>query len=216
MKRIDRYEVRQVIASTGTGEVCVAFDPVIERTVVVKTLNRSLLPPTDAADMIARFRREAIAAGRLTHPGIVTIYEYGEAGDLCFIAMEHAQGPTLREFLKDQRTPPLPVVLAIARQLFAAMIYAHEQGVLHRDLKPSNIVLAGKLEDPAASRAKILDFGIARINSALSVTHAGTVMGTPGYMAPEQYRGDPTDVRSDIYALGVTLFEMLTGARTFT
>jgi serine/threonine protein kinase/FixJ family two-component response regulator len=213
MRRIDRYELRDAIAETGSGEVCTAFDPVIERTVVVKTLDRSRLPPVEAADMVARFRREAIAAGRLTHPGIVTIYEYGEAGDLCFIAMEHARGPTLREFLAQQPTPPLPLVLAIARQLFAALIYAHEQGVLHRDLKPSNIVLAGAAGEPP--RPKILDFGIARINSVAAVTQAGMIVGTPGYMAPEQYLGDPTDARTDIYALGVTLFEMLTGRRTF-
>jgi eukaryotic-like serine/threonine-protein kinase len=213
-KRIDRYEIREAIATGGTGEVCVAFDPVIERTVVVKTLDRARLPPVDAADTIARFRREAIAAGRLAHPGIVTIYEYGEAGDLCFIAMEHAKGPTLREFLSRNPTPPMPVVLAIARHLFAAMIYAHEQGVLHRDLKPTNILLAGA-DDAGGPRPKILDFGIARINSAAAVTHAGTIMGTPGYMAPEQYLGDPTDARTDIYALGVTLFEVITGSRTF-
>ena len=214
-RRIDRYEVRREIAFNGVGEVCTAFDPVIERTVVVKTLDRSLLPGPDAADMVVRFRREAIAAGRLTHPGIVTIYEYGESGDLCFIAMEHAGGPTLRELLSQRGALPLPLMQAIARQLFAAMIYAHEQGVLHRDLKPTNIVLTGRIDEPAQLRPKILDFGIARIASKAALTHAGTVFGTPGYMAPEQYRGDATDARTDIYALGVTLFEMVTGARTF-
>ncbi|MBC5765059.1 protein kinase domain-containing protein [Ramlibacter albus] len=214
-RRIDRYEVRKEIAFNGVGEICTAFDPVIERVVVIKTLDRALLPGTDAADMVARFRREAIAGGRLTHPGIVTIYEYGEAGDTCFIAMEHAEGPTLRELLTKQGPLALPMVQAIVRHLFAALIYAHEQGVLHRDLKPANIVLTGPIEDTALLRPKILDFGIARIASKAALTHAGTVFGTPGYMAPEQYRGDPTDPRTDIYALGVMLFEMVTGSRTF-
>ena len=119
MKSIGRYPVRELIGGGAMGQVWLAHDPVIQRNVAIKTLDRSQLPAADVEETVTRFRREAIAAGRLTHPNIVTVYEYGEAGQLCFIAMEHAPGRTLHQMLALDRTPAFPQVLAIARQLFA-------------------------------------------------------------------------------------------------
>jgi eukaryotic-like serine/threonine-protein kinase len=215
VNKISRYDILRTIAEVDTGQVLLAFDPVIERQVAIKTLDRAGLPAEDTVRTTGRFKREAIAAGRLTHPHIVTVHEYGESGPLCFIVMEYAPGPTLRQHLAKDPTPSPGTLRAIARQLFSAMVYAHEQGVLHRDLKPGNVILAGDAADAASLRAKILDFGIARVDAALGLTLRGRVVGTPGYMAPEQYRGDAVDGRADIYALGVVLFEMLAGRRPF-
>lgn len=215
MTKIGRYDILRTLAHAGSGAVLLAFDPVIEREVALKTLDRATLPPGEVEGKVGRFKREAIAAGRLTHPNIVTVHEYGEAGPLCFIAMEHAQGPTLRRYLATDPVPAAATLQAIARQLFSAMIYAHEQGVLHRDLKPANVVLSGDPASPASMQVKVLDFGIARIESGHGLTLGGRVVGTPGYMSPEQYQGDPVDGRTDVYSLGVMLFEMMTGRRPF-
>lgn len=215
MKSISRYDIREPIGRGAMGQVYKAFDPVIERFVAIKTMDRSALAPAELAETVARFKREAIAAGRLTHPNIITVHEYGETPAVCFIAMEHAPGQTLHQFLATTPTPPLDVVQAVARQLFAAMVYAHEQGVTHRDLKPGNVMLMGNPHERASLQVKILDFGIARINAAAALTQMGAILGTPGYMSPEQYMGEAVDARTDIYALGVMLYQMLAGVRLF-
>jgi len=214
VNKISRYDVLRTLARGSSGEVLLAFDPVIQREVALKTLDRDALPAGDVEGEVGRFKREAIAAGRLTHPNIVTVHEYGEAGPLCFIAMEHAQGPTLREYLAAEPVPAAQALEAIARQLFSAMIYAHEQGVLHRDLKPGNVILCGD-SAAGAPQVKVLDFGIARIESGHGLAMRGRAVGTPGYTSPEQYRGDPVDGRTDVYSLAVMLFEMMTGRRPF-
>ena len=215
MKTIGRYEIRQEIASGPMGQVCTAYDPMIQRLIAIKTIDRSAIAPEERDNTVARFKREAIAAGRLTHPGIITVFEYGEEGKTCYIAMELISGQTLRGYLTSHPLPGIDAVRSIARQLFAAMIYAHEQGVLHRDLKPSNILLLGESGDRATPQIKLVDFGIAKLHTEAGLTHKGAILGSPGYMSPEQVMGEPVDLRADIYAVGVILFELLTGRRPF-
>jgi eukaryotic-like serine/threonine-protein kinase len=215
VKKLGRYDILRPIALGATTEILLAFDPQIERQVAIKVLDRTVLSADEMTSMIGRFKREAIAAGRLTHPHIVTVHEYGESGPLSYIVMEHARGPTLREFLDGEPRPPLDTVRAIARQLFSGIIYAHEQGVLHRDLKPGNIVLTGNVADLMSIGVKVLDFGIARVGPSLGQTVRGRSLGTPGYMSPEQILGETVDGRSDLYSLAVVVAEMLAGRRLF-
>jgi serine/threonine-protein kinase len=190
------------------GVVYKGFDPHIRRTVALKTIRRELVDDDPASTLLARFQNEAQAAGRLSHPGIVAVYEWGETGDLAYLAMEYVQGNSLREYFNRGTRFEARDAVSIMAQLLDALHYAHEQGVWHRDIKPANIIImnSGKL--------KIADFGIARIDTS-NLTQAGAVLGTPGYMAPEQYSGDTVDWRADIFSAGVVLYQLLTGVRPF-
>ncbi len=209
-QRLGKYQVTDVLGKGAMGVVYKAHDPDIQRTVAIKTIRRELVEDDDRAGMVmARFKNEARAAGRLSHPGIVSVYDYGEAEDVAFIAMEFVEGNSLRAyFSRDTRFEERDVVSLMA-QLLDALQHAHEQGVWHRDVKPANIIImnSGKL--------KVADFGIARIESS-ALTQVGAVMGSPGYMAPEQYKGDAVDWRADVFASGVMLYQLLTGTRPFT
>jgi len=209
-QRLGKYQVTDVLGKGAMGVVYKAHDPDIQRTVAIKTIRRELVEDDDrAGTVMARFKNEARAAGRLSHPGIVGVYDYGEAEDVAFIAMEYVEGNSLRTYFgRDTRFEERDVVSLMA-QLLDALQHAHEQGVWHRDVKPANIIImnSGKL--------KVADFGIARIDSS-SLTQVGAVMGSPGYMAPEQYKGDAVDWHADIFAAGVILYQLLTGARPFT
>lgn len=206
---IGRYRIVREIARSN-DVVYEAEDPVIKRRVAVKEL---LLPPSLTGEArrerIERFYREAKAAGRLSHPNIVTIHEVGESGGRYFIAMEYLEGHTLRELIQLQGPLPVDRVADIAVQILDALDYAHSQGVVHRDIKPDNIHI---LPD---GRVKITDFGIARIMTDPAITTDGRVFGTPSYMSPEQIAGRPVDERSDLFSLGVVLYEMLTGRKPF-
>jgi serine/threonine-protein kinase len=158
-------------------------------------------------DYQKRFFQEAKAAGKLTHPHIVTTYEFGEEEGLAYLAMELLEGTELRDRMRDG-IPPIEAV-DIARQIADGLGFAHERGVVHRDIKPSNIMLLGR------GQVKIMDFGIARMRVGDVKTSTGIVLGTPKYMSPEQVEGSPVDQRSDIFSLGVVLYEMLTGVRLF-
>jgi predicted Ser/Thr protein kinase len=192
------------------GVVYKSFDPVIRRSVALKTIRKELLADEDeAAAFGARFRNEAQAAGRLLHPGIVAVYEYGEDAQYAFIAMEYVEGGSLRQYFERKVRFEERDVVSIMVQLLEALQYAHDQGVWHRDIKPANIIIM------SSGRIKVADFGIARVESS-TLTQVGAVMGTPGFIAPEQYLGREVDHRVDIFAAGVVFYELLTGETPFS
>jgi tRNA A-37 threonylcarbamoyl transferase component Bud32 len=206
--RLGKYEIRGTLGKGAMGTVYDGYDAVIDRRVAIKTI--SLPDPSDseAQEELARFRREAQAAGRLTHPNIVAVYDYGEDGQVAFIVMEYAPGTELKKILdKGDRLPPAEAV-RIMEGVLAGLQFSHERGVVHRDIKPGNIILS------TDGTVKIADFGIARIESS-NMTQAGTIMGTPAYMSPEQFMGQTVDARTDIYSAGVMFYQLLTGERPF-
>jgi eukaryotic-like serine/threonine-protein kinase len=208
IERIGKYQITEVIGRGAMGIVYKAFDPNIRRTVAIKTIRLDAAEDDRASAVLARFRNEAQAAGRLSHPGIVAVHEYGEEGGLAYIAMEYIQGNSLREYFTRGTRFGESDAVSTMTQLLEGLSYAHEQGVWHRDIKPANLIVmrSGKL--------KIADFGIARIDSS-HLTQTGFVMGTPGYMAPEQYTGEPVDWRADVFSAGVVMYELLTGVKPF-
>ncbi|MGB7542760.1 MAG: serine/threonine-protein kinase [Burkholderiales bacterium] len=208
LQQLGKYKVIEVLGKGAMGVVYKGFDPLIERYVALKTVRKDLVDRDLAAQIVARFKNEAQAAGRLTHPGVVAVYEYGEDKRTAYIAMEFVQGRGLRDFLARHERFGLQEIMSIMSQLLEALDYAHQHGVVHRDIKPANIIMM------ADGRLKVADFGIARIDRS-SLTAVGSVMGTPSYMSPEQYAGLPVDGRSDIFSTGVVLYELLTGTKPF-
>ena len=208
-ERLGKYSIVELLGKGAMGVVYKAFDPHIRRTVALKVIRKEIIDDDKSTTVIARFKNEAQAAGRLTHPGIVAVYEYGEDEAVAYIAMEYVQGKGLREYFQRGTRFGLGDVVSIATQLLEALEYAHEQGVIHRDIKPANIIIM------SSGKLKIADFGIAHLDSS-QLTHVGAVMGTPGYMAPEQYGGAAVDKRADIFSAGVVLYQLLTGTKPFT
>ena len=205
---IGRYEVLDEIGHGAMGTVWCARDPLIERTVAIKTIDLAQLRQ-DEAEAESRFLREAQSAGRLSHPNIVTIYDVGETDDLAYIAMEYLPGATLRDVMNKGIRMPLDLVVDTTLQMAEALAFAHEHGVIHRDIKPANVVVTGR-----HGRIKLTDFGIAHLANS-GHTLAGQMLGSPRYMSPEQAMGREVDGRSDIFSLGAVLYEMLTGAYAF-
>ena len=209
-ERIGKYTISAVLGRGSMGTVYKAFDPHIHRTVAIKTIHRELLGDSTAVDsMAARFRNEAKAVGRIAHPGVVAIYDFGEDGDVTFIAMEFVDGRTLDDILGVPQMLSEANVLAIMDQLLEALSVAHAQGVWHRDIKPANLIVTKQ------GQVKLTDFGIARLEDA-NLTQVSSMIGTPAYMAPEQFTGKGIDHRADLFACGVLLYRMLTGRRAFT
>jgi len=208
-KKLGKYEIRRELGKGAMGVVYEGFDPTIERVVALKTIRADQLGGEDAAEIMARFRREAQAAGRLNHPRIVSIYEYGEDAGTTFIAMEFVAGRSLRESFEQNARFSVPQIVRIMSQLLEALDYSHRQGVVHRDIKPANIMLL------ADGTVKVADFGIARIESS-NLTQTGMILGTPSYMSPEQFMGQKIDGRSDLFSSAVILYQLLTGERPFT
>lgn len=208
ISHLGRYEIIGEIGQGAMGVVYKATDPLIDRIVAIKTITLSLAQD-EREEYEARFYQEAKAAGRLSHPNIVTIYDVGRSGDIAYIAMEFLQGRELRDILNDKQLLPVDQVIDIVAQVAAGLSYAHEHGIVHRDVKPSNIMVNRD------GHVKITDFGIARMASAAVRTQTGMVLGSPKYMSPEQVMGKQTDQRSDIFSLGVMLYEMLTGQPPF-
>ncbi|CDH46948.1 serine/threonine-protein kinase [Candidatus Contendibacter odensensis] len=208
--RVGRYRILGVLGRGAMGVVYLGYDEAIDRQVAIKTIHRRLLHGEDGAEWLARFRREVRAAGRCLHPNIVTIFEYGEEDNVPYIVMEYVQGRELRDYLKDRQPLPLANTVAVIVQVLQALSHAHASGVVHRDIKPGNVILL------ADGQVKVTDFGIARLETGIGMTQVGMTVGTPGYMAPEQFQGKEADRRADLYACGVVLFELLTGARPFT
>jgi serine/threonine-protein kinase len=206
---LGRYEVSGELGRGAMGVVYKGEDPKIHRTVAIKTVRLSDFDEELLDEMKDRFFREAESAGLLTHPNIVTIYDAGEEHDLAYIAMEFLEGEDLEGVIKQGAAMPMRDVLSIVAQVADALDYAHEKGIVHRDIKPANIMRLGN-----TNTVKVTDFGIARITSS-SKTKTGVVLGTPSYMSPEQVAGKKVDGRSDIFSLGVVLYEMLTGKKPF-
>jgi serine/threonine-protein kinase len=205
--RLGKYKILDMLGKGAMGVVYKGFDPHIHRPVALKTIRLDRLSD-DAENIFARFENEAKAAGRLSHPGIVAVYEYGEEGNVAYIAMEYVEGYTLGEYFSRHTQFSLEDTISILVQLLDAIGHAHEQGVVHRDIKPNNIILT------PTGRIKVTDFGIAHIPSS-ELTEVGMIMGTPYYMAPEQYQGVRVDGRADLYSAGVLLFFLLTGKKPF-
>ncbi len=203
-----KYEERGALGAGAMGSVVEAFDRMIERRVAVKLVRLPSGGDAEDLEAHARFRREAQAAGRLSHPNIVGVYDYGENADTAWIVMELVEGGSLKAILDRAERMPVAEIVRVMDEVLAALAYSHGRGVVHRDIKPANIMLA------ADRSVKIADFGIARIENS-SMTQVGTVMGTPSYMAPEQLRGEPVDARADIWAAGVVLYQLLTGEKPF-
>ena len=206
IETVGRYEIIEELGRGAMGVVYKAKDPTIGRTVALKTL-RLDVHGLDAAEMVRRFQNEARAAGVLSHPNIVTIYDAGECDGIFYIAMEFIQGTTLHELLAEQHILATEDVIQYSRQICKGLDYAHSHGIVHRDVKPANIMIT------ANGTVKIMDFGIAKAGG--SMTSTGQVLGTPNYMAPEQVKGRPLDGRSDLFSFGVILYEMLTGEKPF-
>jgi len=216
--KLGKYEVRREVGRGGMGVVYEGYDPMIHRRVALKTLVSELFAGPEAETYLTRLQREAQAAGRLNHPNIVAVYDFGEEQTTdasgsgtrtAYIAMEFVEGRELKSYLNADERFTLPVIARIMRQLLDALEYSHQHGVVHRDIKPANVIL---LPDGSV---KVADFGIARIESS-TLTQAGTIMGSPSYMSPEQFLGQTVDSRSDLYSAGVVLYELLTGEVPFS
>jgi serine/threonine-protein kinase len=209
LPKFGRYEIVGEIGRGAMGVVYKAIDPLLERTVAIKTVNMGL-EREDMANYEARFYHEARAAGGLNHPNIVTVYDVGRSGDFAYMAMEFIEGEELRVLLASDTPMPVAQAVSIAAQVAEGLAFAHQRGVVHRDIKPGNImVVPGK-------PVKITDFGIARMRATVSLTQTGTMLGSPKYMSPEQVLGRRADHRSDVFSLGVILYEMLVGTAPFS
>jgi serine/threonine-protein kinase len=208
-ERLGKYPITGVLGEGAMGVVYRAYDPDIRRTVALKTIRRQGGESAEAvAYTAARFRNEAQAAGRLQHPGIVGVYDFGDDGQVAYIAMEYVEGHTLAHYMGHRVRFSEADVASIAAQTLDALAHAHENGVWHRDIKPSNLILTH------GGRVKIADFGIARLEAS-NLTVANAVMGTPLFMAPEQFLGQGVDHRADLYAVGVVLYQLIAGRPPF-
>jgi serine/threonine-protein kinase len=208
-ERIGKYAVQAILGKGSTGLVFRGFDPGIKRPVALKVITKSALDPADLEYVIGRFRHEAEAVGRLTHPRIAAIYDFIETDEIACIVMEMVNGKSLAHHLKEVTRYGFKDTWEIIRQVLDGLAYSHGQGVIHRDLKPGNILINDD------GRIKITDFGVARIDTS-TLTALGDIVGTPHYMAPEQFVGQEATPRTDLYQVGVIVYELITGARPFT
>lgn len=207
---LGRYEIQHELGRGAMGIVYLGIDPKISRQVAIKTLSYALFPDEEVKLLKDRFFREAEAAGRLSHPNIITVHDVGEEADLSFIAMDYFQGQSLENFTDQKQLLPVKEVYQIMLDVALALDYAHQQQIVHRDIKPSNL-----LYDRSNKQVKVSDFGIARIVDD-SKTKTGDILGSPIYMSPEQVKGQKIDGRSDVYSLGITFYQLLTGYVPFS
>jgi len=208
IERLGRYEIIADLGQGAMGTVYKARDPLLDRIVAIKTISLNL-PDDEVAEYEARFYQEAKAAGQLSHRNIVTIYDIGKSEQLAYMAMEYLEGQELRKILSGATPIPIENALDIGAQVADALDYAHSRQIVHRDIKPANIMV---LND---GMIKITDFGIARMRNNEIKTMTGMILGSPKYMSPEQVAGKRADPRSDLFSLGVVLYEMLTGTSPF-
>jgi serine/threonine protein kinase len=208
VRSIGRYRIEALLGTGAMGEVYRAHDPAIDRLVAIKVVRPELVAGSGGEQLLERFRREARAAGRRFHPNIVAIWDFGDDNGMPFLVMELVEGQSLDQLIKSCGSLEPRRSVAIITQVLSALGFAHGNGIVHRDIKPSNImVLPG-------DQVKVADFGIARLEAS-EFTIVGDLLGTPAYMAPEQLSGGPIDHRTDLFATGVILFEMLTGVKPF-
>ena len=206
---LGRYQIERELGRGAMGTVYLGIDPKISRQVAIKTLNFNQFESSQLAEVKARFFREAEAAGKLDHPNIVTVYDVGEEPDLAFIAMDYVEGEALDSYNRTDNLLPTATVYELMTKVAAALAYAHEHNIVHRDIKPSNIMYNAR-----TGELKVADFGIARITDD-SRTKTGDVLGSPIYMPPEQLKGQKVTGAADIYALGVTFYQLLSGEAPF-
>jgi serine/threonine protein kinase len=212
---LGKYEIRRELGKGSMGVVYEAFDPLIERSVAIKIIRPDQLGPSQSVELLARLKREAQAVGRLNHPGVVAIYDYGEDASfggtkVAFIAMELIDGKELKHYFDNKHRFSPSDIARIMGEVLSALQHAHERGVTHRDVKPSNVILL------RSGAVKMADFGVARLEKS-ELTQAGTMIGTPMYMSPEQILGMAgVDGRADIFSCGVMLYQFLTGEKPFT
>lgn len=209
MKKIGKYEILSILGKGAMGIVYKALDPDIDRQVAIKTIRFDLASEeTDNEEIMQRFIREAQAAGKLTHPNIITIFDVGREEDLTYIVMQFIEGPSLQRLIAHGEKFTVPEVTKLMEQVCSGLDFAHQHGIVHRDIKPGNILLDKN------RRPYICDFGVARVDTS-TLTQSGTAVGTPSYMSPEQVMGKKVDKRSDIFSVGCILYEFLTGRRPF-
>ncbi len=209
LTKAGRYELREELGRGAMGVVYKGFDPMIRRTVAIKTMRLNEEGTgMEKPELITRFQTEARAAGVLTHPNIVTVYDAGEESGVFYITMEFVEGRSLQALMDQKQTFPLPRLIKIMDQACQALDFAHQHSIVHRDVKPANIMLTSE------DIAKVTDFGTAKIMQ-LGTTQTGSIIGTPSYMSPEQVKGKVVDGRSDIFSLGVILYELVTGEKPF-
>lgn len=208
-EKLGKYEIRRELGRGAMGIVYEGWDPMIARRVALKTVRREQLERSEAEEILSRFQREAQAAGRLNHPNVVAVYDFGEDADgTAYIAMEYVEGKELKEYFDNQERFTLEETVRLMGELLSALEHAHEHGIVHRDIKPANVFIVGN------GQVKVGDFGIARIESS-NLTQAGSVLGTPAYMSPEQFMGQRVDGRSDLFSAGVILYQFLSGEKPF-
>lgn len=208
LTKTGRYQIVSELGRGSMGVVYRGFDPVIGRTVAIKTMLIEGLPPSEFEEYKQRFQREAQSAGVLTHPNIVTVYDFGEDAGVLYLAMEFLEGKSIQQLVEKHNVMPIETLLPMYEQICSALDHAHQHKIVHRDIKPANIMI---LE---SGLVKVTDFGIAKVMS-MGMTQAGQILGTPNYMSPEQVKGRPVDGRSDIFSLGVILYELVTGEKPF-
>jgi serine/threonine-protein kinase len=207
--RLGKYELIREIGRGAMGVVWEGWDPMIERRVAIKTIRQDQLDSAEAEEILARFQREAKAAGKLNHRNIVAVYEFGQEAGMYFIAMEMIEGRELKDYFDKHERFPLDETVRLMTQLLEALDLAGSKGIVHRDIKPANLFIQND------GTLKVADFGIARIESS-QLTQTGAAIGTPTYMSPEQLLGQPVDGRSDLFSAGVVLYQFLTGEKPFT
>ena len=208
LTKAGRYEVVRELGRGSMGIVYQGFDPIIGRTVAVKTMLTEGLAPEEYKEFRARFQREAQAAGVLSHPNIVNVFDYGEDNGILYLIMEFLEGTSLEKLVEGKKVLPIETIIPMCEQVCSALDHAHERGIVHRDIKPANIMILNN------GMVKVTDFGIAKMVS-MGMTQAGLVLGTPNYMSPEQVKGRQVDGRSDLFSLGVILYDLVTGEKPF-
>ncbi len=211
LRQLGRYQLQRVLGRGAMGVVYEGIDPKLNRQVAVKIiLKNQINDKALEAEYSARFIREAQAVARLNHPNIVTVFDFGEENDIAFLVMELIRGDELKNYFDEKKNFSIEDAVRMISELLDALDYAHKNGIVHRDIKPANVMLDGQL------RVKLTDFGVARLSDANSErTQAGTMVGTPSYMSPEQIEGAPVGPRSDIFAVGIILYQFLTGEKPF-